>query len=199
MYANDMAKVREHGLASPDGLVDVITFVLLTIQQPLQTVEKQFADVAKRGAASVYLFGAKREGYSYAVANRAALYASVTQAVAASSPVAAIEALTAVPCLGMVKAAFVAQLLGLEVACLDRHNLTRLGLGLDAFRLPKKALPATRRSKIAAYVAACAASGGSEFWWNSWCAHVATNRRSGQWADAAAVSAYHWQCMGIAA
>lgn len=198
MYARDMAKVRKHGLASPDGLVDVITFALLTIQQPLQTVERQFADVAKRGAHSVYLFGAKRGGFVYACEHKAALYAAVTQAASAASPVAAIEALCAVPCLGMVKAAFVAQLLGLEVACLDRHNLARLGLREDAFRLPKKALPATRRAKIAAYVDACAASGGSRYWWDSWCTHVA-GRRGSPLKTAAAVSAYHWQCMGIAA
>ena len=45
MYDRDMPLMQAHALASPDGLVDVISFVLCTIQQPLQSVANQMRDV----------------------------------------------------------------------------------------------------------------------------------------------------------
>ena len=41
-----------------------------------------------------------------------------------------------VPGLGIAKAAFVLQCLGVETACLDTHNLQRLGLEGDCLQVP---------------------------------------------------------------
>jgi hypothetical protein len=127
MYNRDMPLLRAHALSSPAGLVDVIAFVLSTIQQPLASCARQMADIRAHGAASVYLFGSKRAGYEYAVEHREVLFAAVVKAVEVGDVVGAVDVLANVPGLGVVKASFVAQIVGLEVACLDSHNLKRLG------------------------------------------------------------------------
>jgi hypothetical protein len=196
MYNRDMPLLRAHALASPDGLVDVIAFVLSTIQQPLASCARQMADIRAHGAASVYLFGSKRAGYEYAVEHREVLFAAVVKAVEVGDVVGAVDVLANVPGLGVVKASFVAQIVGLEVACLDSHNLKRLGLPETAFRLSKGVKPATKRAKIAAYVQACGDTGGAEYWWNSWCSHVAgIGRANKRLPTADAVSAFHVECV----
>jgi len=195
MYDRDMPLMRAHALASPSGFVDVVAFVLSTIQQPLQSVGNQMAEIRAHGAASKYLFGSKRPGLTYAMAHAAALHAAVTAAVDASDTIGAIDIISTIPGLGIVKAAFVAQIVGLEVACLDGHNLKRLGLSEAAFKLSKSVKPATKRKKIAAYVDACASTGGARYWWNSWCEYVAGNKANRSLTTADAVSAYHVACL----
>jgi hypothetical protein len=196
MYRTDARKMAKHARKSPAGLTDLITFALLTIQQPLQTIERQFADVRANGAASKYLFGAKREGYAYAVEHADMLHADMLAALATDDVVGAIDLIALVPGLGVVKSAFVAQMAGFEIGCLDRHNLARLGLPETAFKLPKTLLPETRRAKIAAYVRFTQAAATSEEWWNSWCAYVA-GRRGSPLKTAAAVSRYHCAAIGL--
>jgi hypothetical protein len=195
MYDRDMPLMKAHALSSPEGLTDVIAFVLATIQQPLQSVKRQMADIRTTGAASKYLFGSKRGGYQYAVDHAAVLFAAVTKAVEVNDTIGAIDVLSNIPGLGIVKAAFVAQICGLEVACLDGQNLKRLGLGEAAFKLSKSVKPDTKRKKIAAYVSACADTGGARFWWNSWCDYVAGNKANRSLTTGDAVSAYHVECL----
>jgi hypothetical protein len=197
MYTTDMPRIARHGMGSPDGLVDVITFVLLTIQQPFPGTARQFADVRENGAASVYLFGAKREGFRYAVEHKATLFAAVKAAKRARDTVAAVDVLSLVPGLGMVKSGFVAQCLGFDVACIDVHNCTRLGITQAALKLPKALKPDTRRAKIARYVALCRDTGGAAFWWDSWCGYVAGRRKS-PLKTAEEVSAFHCRALNLA-
>jgi hypothetical protein len=197
MYAKDMPKIARHGMASPDGLVDVVTFVLLTIQQPFPMVARQFADVKERGEASPYLFGAKRDGYRYVKAHKEVLFAAVKRAKEVGDCVGAVDVLTVIPSLGMVKAAFVAQCLGFEAACLDMHNLNRLGMKAAEVKLPKTLKAETRRAKIARYVEFCRETGGARYWWDTWCAYVA-GRRNSPLKTAAEVSAFHYRAIGLA-
>jgi len=195
MYDRDMPLMRAHALASPSGFVDVVAFVLCTIQQPLQSVRRQMDDLRANGAESKYLFGSKRAGYAYAVAHAATLHAAMKAAVKANDTIGAIDILTNIPGLGVVKASFVAQIIGFEVACLDGHNLARLGLAESAFKLAKTVKPETKRKKIAAYVKACADTGGARYWWNSWCDYVAGNKANRSLTSGDAVSAYHVACL----
>ena len=130
------------------GLLDVIAFVLCTIQMPLQRVGASMADIRANGADAKALFGSKRPGYIYARDHIEVLHAAVVAAVAHGDVVGAVDVLLAIPGLGVVKASFVAQICGLEVACLDTHNLRALGMKETALRLPKglKAKPSWRAS-----------------------------------------------------
>lgn len=195
MYDRDMPAMREIALSSPEGLTRVIAFVLATIQQPLQSVANQMADIKINGADSKYLFGSKRQGYQYAVDHAQVIFAAVVKAVEIGDTVGAVDVLTNIPSLGIVKASFVAQICGLEVACLDTHNLRRLGLGETAFKLAKSVKPETKRKKIADYVRICAETGGARHWWNSWCEFVAGNRANRSLTSGDAVSAYHVACL----
>ena len=195
MFDRDMPQMRAHALRSPDGLVDIIAFVLCTIQQPLQSVARQMADVRTNGAASKYLFGSKRDGYQYAVDHKHILHAALLAADANADAIGFVDVMSNVPGLGIVKASFVAQICGFETACLDTHNLKRLGLAETAFKLAKSVKPDTKRKKIADYLALCVSTGGSRFWWNAWCATVAGNRANRSLTSADAVSAYHVACI----
>jgi hypothetical protein len=196
MYSRDMPTMRSHALASPEGLTDVITFVLCTIQQPLQSVKRQMADIRANGASSKYLFGSKRIGYQYACGHAEVLHAAVVKATEVGDVVGAVDVLSNIPGLGVVKASFVAQICGLEASCLDTHNLKRLGLAETAFKLAKSVKHETKLSKIRAYLALCVKSGGSEYWWNTWCAAVAGNKANRSLLSADIVSAYHVECIG---
>lgn len=201
MYDTDMPKLAAHGLKSPEGFADVVTFVLLTIQQPLNSVAGAFKDVRERGARSRFLFGAKRSGYRYIQDHKAALFARVKAAIEARDTVAGIDALLDVPSLGLVKAAFVMQCLGAtDAACIDTHNLARFGLSENAVKFRKAAVRRrdTRLRKIRAYIDLCAREGNARYWWNSWCDYVATKARSSGFASAEACSREHCRAIGLA-
>lgn len=202
MYDRDMPLMRQHALASPQGLVDVVGFVLCTIQMPLSGVKNQMADVRINGAQSKYLFGSKRTGYQYALDHAPVLHAALVAATDNNDVIGIVDVLSNVPGLGVVKASFVAQICGLQVACLDTHNLRRLNLSESAFKMPKGLSHATRLTKIKAYVGACRKGAPRDqrptfaaYWWNSWCASVAGSRFNKSLPTADAVSAYHWECL----
>lgn len=197
MYAEDMPRIAAHGLASPEGFVDVATFVLLTIQQPLQNVASQMEDVRRHEADSRFLFGAKRDGYRYLQAHKETLHGAAVAAVKAGDVVGALDVFTNVPSLGMVKAAFLAQCLELDVACLDTHNLNRLGLTRAAVTLPKGVKRDTKLAKLRAYVALTLDTGGAAYWWDTWCDYVAGRRKS-PLKTAQEVSAFHVAAIGAA-
>lgn len=192
MYRHDVPIIADHAWASPAGLFDVIEFVLLTIQQPLQYVGNQRLDILEKGHESVYLFGSKRAGWRWAKENLEELWGVAREIIVSPSDptVPLIEHFLKVPGLGMIKAAFVAQCLGYDAACLDRHNAHRLGIQESALKLSMKLKPETARKKIGAYVELCRDTGGSEFWWDTWCSHVA-GRRGSPLATPEAVSRYH--------
>ena len=156
-------------------------------------------DVNKHGASSRFMWGQKGKGYQYTKSHDAYLWGKVnhiketlgTRSQAAA--VAAIELFLPIPNLGMVKAAFVAQQLGFNVACIDSHNLVRLGLEAKHVKLGK-VKPETARRKVQAYVAMTQEK-GSAYWWNSWCKYVAGNKANRKLDTGAAVSAYHVTCV----
>ena len=195
MFDRDMPAMRSHAMQSADGLVDVIAFVLCTIQQPLQSVANQMQDIRLNGATSKYLFGSKRDGYTYAVEHKQVLHAAMIAAMDHDDVIGFVDVMSNVPGLGIVKASFVAQCVGFEASCLDTHNLKRLGLAETAFKLSKSVKPDTKRKKISNYLDICKSTGGARHWWNSWCEFVAGNRANKSLPTADAVSAYHVACL----
>lgn len=186
MYSTDVPAIRARALASPDGLAGAILFALLSIRQPFGTLNTATRDVAQRGSLSKYLWGFKRVAYDYVQEHKVTLWAEVC---AATDAVEAIDVLSRVPGLGLVKAGFVAQMLGHDVACFDSRNLETLELTGRAFRFEKARLkrPATRRRKIAEYVEITRDTGGAAHWWDHWCAGIAPSLG----ATAREVSGWH--------
>lgn len=194
MFNRDATAIATHAIASPAGLLDVVVFTLCTIQQPLQQVAMQRADIAKVGAASRFLFGFKRAGFEYASEHQGFMWRVALDILArpdnADRKADLIQHFMQVPGLGMVKAAFVVQMLGGGTACLDTHNLKALGMTESAVKVSAKLKPETARAKVLAYVKLCDDTGGSEFWWDKWCNFVA-GRRGSPLKTGDAVSAYH--------
>ena len=155
-YARDVEAIRDISDAKK-SVVPVVLFVLTTIQAGLSTCKGQIDDVNTLGAQSRFMWGKKGDGLEYTKANDGFLYGKIKHIEqtygldSVDGCVEAIELFLNVPNLGMVKAAFVAQMFGFNVACIDSHNLKRLGLNANAVKLGK-VKPATRRAKIADYV-----------------------------------------------
>jgi hypothetical protein len=191
MYNRDCKQIARFALKNPDNLARVTTFVLTTIQAGLATTHNQMLDIDEHGADSKYLWGNKRAGYEYMQEHKAVIFAAIKAAVKAGDAVGAIDVLTNVPNLGIVKAAFVAQMCGLDVACIDSHNCDRLGLARTALKFPKGVKPETKRKKITDYVALTQRTGGSEYWWNTWCEYVAGNRANKSLSTGNEVSMFH--------
>jgi len=191
MYQRDNPIIARHMLAHPDNFANGVTFVFTTIQQPLASTVTQMQDIRSNGADSKYLFGSKREGYLYVQKHKKRLHKQMCECVKNGDTESALDLLTDVPCLGIVKAAFVAQLCGMDVACIDSHNCDRLGLARTALKLAKTVKPATKLKKIGDYVALCKRTGGSQYWWDTWCEYVAGNSANKKLPTGDAVSAFH--------
>jgi hypothetical protein len=183
------------------SVLPVVLFVLTTIQSALFGCKNQIKDTNKLGSSSRFMWGKKGDGLDYTRQNDAFLWGKINhikQSMGTDSVeacVAAIELFLAVPNLGMVKAAFAAQCLGFNVACIDSHNLKRLGMNENQVKLGK-VKPETRTKKITAYVEMTQEQ-GSEYWWDSWCEYVAGNQANRQLDTGDVVSRYHVECVDL--
>lgn len=196
MYNRDCVAIMSHAQASTDGLLDVVAFTLSTIQTPLKRCLDQVQDIRVNGEEAKALWGAKRGGYVYAQRNIKVLWEALHEAMALGDTEGAILAMASVPGLGMVKASFVCQMFGFDVACLDTHNLKRLGLESKDVKLDNKLKYEVKLKKVTEYVRLCRDTGGSEFWWNEWCNYVAAKGGLNKGLDSGdVVSAYHVKCV----
>lgn len=199
MYKRDVTIIAEHAAKSPEGLIDVVEFVLCTIQAGLSTVKAQRLDIAETGLSSRFLWGKKSEGLAYIQQNAEWLWLKLhhLKEKGPSNPEVIADAtllLMQVPNLGMVKASFVLQCLGFNTACIDSHNLNRLGLKAYAVKVSPKLSPEKKRAKVIAYVELCQGQ-GAEWWWDTWCEYVAGNILNRRLDTGDAVSAFHVDCV----
>ena len=199
MYKRDVTLISEHAAKSPEGFVDVVEFVLCTIQAGLSTVKAQRLDIAETGLNSRFLWGKKAEGLAYTKENADWLWLKLhhLKDKGSSDPEVIADAtllLMQVPNLGMVKASFVLQCIGFNTACIDSHNLKRLGLKPSAVKVSPKLSKDKQRDKVLAYVELCQKL-GSECWWNDWCWDVAGNQANRRLNTGDAVSAFHVDCV----
>ena len=201
MYKRDVAEINRFVMDNgPDALVDTGLFVLLTIQAGLSTVKGSIKKVRFDGMEADCLWGQKAAGYQYLQDNKSYLFGKAF-GIAETKGYYSVEACAdvidlfmSVPNLGMVKAAFLAQCLGFETACIDSHNLTRLGLEAKDVSVSKKIKPELRRQKILDYVKLTQKE-GAEYWWDTWCEYVAGNAANRQLNTGDVVSYYHTECI----
>ena len=202
MYQRDVNEIKGFvRWRGPDALVNTGLFVLLTIQAGLSTVRGSMVKVERDGYAADCLWGKKSDGYEYLQDNAEYLYGKLYhiadtkgyESVEACADV--IQLFMQVPNLGMVKAAFLAQCLGFNVACIDSHNIKRLGISPNLAKSPPATMkPATVRKKVEQYVELTQVE-GSEYWWNTWCEYVAGNRANRALDTGDVVSRYHVECI----
>jgi hypothetical protein len=200
MYQRDVKAIIEISEAK-QSVLPAGTFVLTTIQSALFQCKNQIKDTNINGSGSKYMWGKKGDGYDYMRKHDGFLWGKInyiketmgTDSVEAC--VAAIELFLPIPNLGMVKAAFMAQCLGFNVACIDSHNLKRLGMNENQVKLGK-VKPETRRKKITAYVEMTQLE-GTQYWWDTWCEYVAGNRANRQLDSGDIVSRYHVECVDL--
>jgi hypothetical protein len=202
MYQRDVNEIKAFvKWRGPDALVNTGLFVLLTIQAGLSTVRGSMVKVERDFYQADCLWGKKADGYEYLNENKGFLYGKLYhivdtkgyESVEACADV--IQLFMAVPNLGMVKAAFLAQCLGFNVACIDSHNIKRLGISPNLVKSPPATMkPATVRKKVEQYVELTQQE-GSEYWWNTWCEYVAGNRANRALDTGDVVSRFHVECI----
>lgn len=178
MYNRDCKKIAKWAMKNIDNFFWLIVFVQTTIQMPLSRTHGDMQDIREFGSDSRALWGNKIKAYIYLLQNIDTLFADIKQAVADDDIIRAMDIMTEVPNLGMVKAGFVLQMCGLDVSCLDTHNIRRLQeVGYDIkvgdLKLPAGLKRETKLKKLAKYVKLTRDTGGAEYWWNTWCDYVA--------------------------
>lgn len=162
--------IADHMRGDPEIFARGVLFAILSIRQKISNVPAQMEDVAERDSASVYLFGFKRAAFTFLMQHRADLW---RDCLAARTNGERIDLLCQVPGLGIVKAAFVLQLMGYDVACLDSRNVKREGRNPRAFRTDGQGRKTGRAflAKITRYLTQV--EGKAETYWDDWCADVA--------------------------
>ena len=201
MYKRDCNEITSLAKFN-NSVAPIIGFTLSTIQAGLQTCTGQAEKVIKNKYNANCLWGLKSEGLRYAIENDAYLYQKSMQIVdrygyeSIEGITEAILLFMNVPNLGMVKASFVCQMLGFNIACLDSHNLTRLGMNANFTKVPAKMTDNGKRKKIATYIELCQQK-GSEYWWDTWCDYVAGNQANKSLVTGDIVSRFHVECINI--
>ena len=162
MYNEHNPKIAAAMRADPYIFARGCLFAIASIRQPITAVPAQLEEIDEKGPKAKALFGHKRAAYDYVMKHRADLLSSI---LAAPDNAARLALLCNVPGLGIVKSAFILQLLGYDVACLDSRNVKREGRNARAFREPYT------RNKIAQYL--FETEGRAAYYWDAWCSEVA--------------------------
>lgn len=192
MYKRDVPKIvsyiKQEGSA---GIVHAGSFVLCTIQTPLSRVAPMVSDIKSVGRESAHLWGSKRRAYDYINDNQKLFYRLLIDRPYSTADTTDI--LLKCPGLGLPKVSFLMQICGWNTACMDVHNLRRLGLPSTITKIGK-VKPDTRATKIQRYLTLTREK-GSEYWWDSWCEYVADNRVNKTLPTGDDVSRYHYEAI----
>lgn len=187
MYREDVARIADYAQTAK-GLADTVLFAVLSIRTQFLTMPRQMADVRSKRERSSHLWGWKGQSYrdifepGKAERLRDGLNTLPGPVATSDGTLGAMFLLyRSVTGLGMVKSAFVAQMLGYDVACFDARNLGVLGMSPDdakrAWRLDDVG-DGTRIKRMERYIKATRKTGGPEFWWNTWCEGIAPSMGS---------------------
>lgn len=178
MYAQHQPVIGLAMRSDPEIFKRGCLFVILSIRQRIDRVPGQMDEV-ERGAQAACLFGWKRAAYQHIELHGRELHAFLTNVYSDRHGPDwriedAIRKLMEVPGLGIVKAAFVAQLFGFDVACIDSRNAEREGRKPEAFKFDKKTSNAARLDKLLTLYLSVVRGRAQEYW-DAWCNYVATD------------------------
>ena len=195
MYITHAKAIQNYAKQSSDNLVDVITMVVLSIQQPWLSVGDQMADVKQKGLDSKFLWGNKRKAYTYITKRKDFIYNQYLAVINSNKSdddkaYSLMNIFLRVEGLGMVKAGFVCQLSAGLVGCIDLHNIRLYGIDEKVLKLPKSLKTKTLRDdRINKYISICH-NIGTENLWDTWCDYLST--KSPKWSDGFEVSKVHY-------
>lgn len=164
MYNRDVNLIQQHILKTgSQGIVDVFSTVIATIRTKFNQITPLSEDIRVNKHMSKALWGHKINSYSGVVAAKDTLYDMFKNS---ASEQTMMEEVLKIKGLGLAKASFGMQMMGYNVACLDTHNLKRLGYSSSYFNNKKKAEEYLQVVK----------KEGAEYWWNTWCELIPTTK-----------------------
>lgn len=184
MYSEDMPLIRDAMRADMEVFRRGVMFAVLSMRQKIVNVPDQMGALFEPDEDNNEnpLFGHKWQSWEYISNNSkcASLWSRIKQQIPSwgqyptrGETIIALSALLEVPGLGIVKGAFILQLMGFNIACLDGRNAARLGRSEREFETSSaiKARPVSIGRLLDAYVGEFYGE-ASEFW-NAWCEDVA--------------------------
>jgi len=176
MYSTHVPRIASAFEVEPlEVFPSLVKFVLATIQQQFSTVPVILEEWEKLGTDAPSMWGMKRDGYQWlSSVHWKSVAMTLHRAQRENDRVLAIDALVEIPGINVVKAAFIAQCVGLKTACLDTQNLQLHQIdNIEAFRIRSNNRAATRLAKINAYLELCDGIDHCASFWDSWCEVIA--------------------------
>jgi hypothetical protein len=193
-YRTDMLHCSD-AIQDSDDFIDTVDFVLATIQQQFHTVPAILSDWKQNGVEAATMWGMKLNGWSYVRLHKERLWSLVEYDRDADNTHGVIDTLLEIPGLNVTKAAFIAQLMGMEVGCIDTHNATLYDLNPETWFVRAGCSASLREAKINNYIDMCRQLGGSKKLWAVWCQFVA-ELYPVHFLNGRAVSRQHVLCLG---
>lgn len=167
MYHNHVGTISAAMKGDKDVFASGVMFAVLSARTQFPRILEQCDDLSHKGDSSNVLWGWKFDAYHYLQEFKHSLWDDVT--VLAPTLEDKLFRICQVPGIGIVKGAFILQLLGHDIACLDTRNVQRLGLNPREYRSDgenRKSLPSFKR-KINRYINDT--YGKAAEMWNDWC------------------------------
>lgn len=168
MYAEHVPIINAGMRHSPEIFARGVTFAFLSMRTQFIRLNEQMKQVDAVGATAQALWGFKRGAYFHLRKHCNALFHSVS---ASLDPVDGILHLCTIPGMGIVKSAFVLQMMGHDVGCLDTRNMARLGIHPREYRTDGVKTGNAFKRKVERYVSFT--DGQAQELWNAWCEDVA--------------------------
>lgn len=167
MYADHVPIIAAAMRADVDVFARGVMFAILSARVQFPRVPAQCEELADKGDAANCLWGWKFDAYSYLQQHKERLHEQLL--LDQQNLDWLLWTLTRIPGLGIVKAAFVLQLMGYDIACLDTINIQREGRNPRAYRSDGEKAKGGKawERKIARYVKDT--EGKAQFYWNQWC------------------------------
>jgi hypothetical protein len=159
MYKDDVPSIRDFVFnTGPKGLDSLFYFVIGSIRVQFLTLPAVTNSLIEEGLLSHYCWGNKITAYEdYNLMDKDKFMEDVQNPT--KSTIALSQELSDIRGIGITKASFFLQLLGRDTACLDVHNLKKLGYNSKKF---------SKRDSAEEYHETVNVE-GSEYWWDNWC------------------------------
>jgi len=180
MYKNDVKEIQQYvQKEGPSALAEVAYCVIGSIRTKFYHLDTITKSIKEEGAASKHIWGHKNDAYDAIQANKYHWYNSLVSNKMEVSD--AITLIAKTKGIGLAKSGFLLQMLGYNCACLDVHNLNRLGISSSYFS----------NSKRTAEYVDLVQKEGSEYWWDTWCQFIFEKDKGKHFNTVEEVSKFH--------